>query len=804
MLEHFLGQPSIPKLPEEERLSCEGRITIEECVKTLDTFENGKTPGNDGIPIEFYKIFWSCVGELMTDVFNYSFDFGEMSNSQKQAIITLIYKKDKDRTYLENWRPISLVNADSKLASKVISNRVKKVLPRIIHYNQFGFIKGRFIGEVARSIFDIIDHTESLKLSGILLFIDFEKAFDSIEWDFLYQALEAFNFGPTLIRWIKTFYNNVSSCVINNGLFSEQFKLERGVRQGDPLLPYLFVVAIEILAISLRSNEHIEGIKIDNDEIKTLLYADDMTATLANTSSVETFMQTLHNFEKCSGLKMNISKTKAMWIGASKHSLEKPLGLEWCSGVKTLGIHFSCEQGQIIKQNFHERLSDFQKTINLWSLRGLSLFGKVTIVKSFLIPKLLYVSTILETPQEIIKQMERMLYKFLWKGPDKVTRLSVINSLKNGGLNLTDLQTQIKALRLSWIPRVFDERVGPWKSYLAFHLKKYGGSLLLKCDYDVRDLNLRLNGFYQQLLSWWADFRNAFSDINYAQYVIWNNKDIRVDNKSIFYKKYVDCGIVYLNDLLFSLDNIRSFEYLKNVGLDSNFLTWSALRLSVPKDKLFSFPRREFDPLIFKCKNTEFDTYSAKSKQFYSLLIHNKAKYPNGFKTLSADLELSNPLQEVFSIPYNAASETYVWSFQYKILNNILFTNTKLFKFGLSESEKCSFCTFYKEDLYHLFYGCSYSRAFWNRFCDWWTSFQGENLSLSLKDVIVGILNRNDLLNYLIILGKLCLWECRRKKSLPKFNMFLQIVEAKQETEKRIASKNKRLQDFWKRWEPLL
>ena len=149
----------------------------------------------------------------MTEDFNYSFDSGEISNSQKQAIITLIAKKDKDQTYLENWRPISLVNADSKLASKVISYRIKKVLPRIIHYNQPGFINGRFIGEVARSILDIVDHTESLKLSGILLFIDFEKAFDSIEWDFLYQSLEAFNFGPTLIRWIKTFYNNVSRVV---------------------------------------------------------------------------------------------------------------------------------------------------------------------------------------------------------------------------------------------------------------------------------------------------------------------------------------------------------------------------------------------------------------------------------------------------------------------------------------------------------------------------------------------------------------------------------------------------------------
>ena len=154
------------------------------------------------------------------------------------------------------------------------------------------------------------------------------------------------------------------------------------------------------------------------------------------------------------------------------------------------------------------------------------------------------------------------------------------------------------------------------------------------------------------------------------------------------------------------MDNVRSFEYLKNAGLDSNFLTWSALWLSVPKDRLSSFPPVEFDPMTFKYNNTEFNTHSAKSrcKQFYSLLIANKAKYPNTgrFKTLSADSEISDPLQEVFSIPNNVAGETYVWSFQYKLLNNILFTNTKLFKIGLIESEKCSFCAIYKEDLYHL------------------------------------------------------------------------------------------------------
>jgi len=102
-------------------------------------------------------------------------------------------------------------------------------------------------------------------------------------------------------------------------------------------------------------------------------------------------------------------------------------------------------------------------------MRGLSVFGKVTIIKSFLIPKLLYVSSITETPPEVIKQMEKMVFKFLWKGPDKVTRLSVINTLDKGGLNLTDFESYIKALRLSWIPRLLDEREGPWISYLKYN-----------------------------------------------------------------------------------------------------------------------------------------------------------------------------------------------------------------------------------------------------------------------------------------------------------------------------------------------
>ena len=256
--------------------------------------------------------------------------------------------------------------------------------------------------------------------------------------------------------------------------------------------------------------------------------------------------------------------------------------------------------------------------------------------------------------------------------------------------------------------------------------------------------------------------------------------------------------IYYLIWIMYVLRNA-----LRIKGLNLIFYKWSASRLTLPKDKVSSLPPVKFGPVIFKYGNTEFDPYSVKSKEFYALLITKKVKYPKSFITLSADLELSNTLQEVFSTPYDVASETYIWSFQYKLSNNILFKNAKLFRIGLIESEKYSFCAIYKEDIYHLFYYYSYVRALWKRFCNWWSNLLSENLSLSLKDIIVGILNRKDILNYLITLGKLCvyiymyiyiyIWDCGRNKSVPKFDMFLHKVEAKQETKRFISLRNKKL-----------
>ena len=150
------------------------------------------------------------------------------------------------------------------------------MLPNLIHENQSGYIPGRNIFENIRSILNTIEYTKDSNKPGILFFIDLEKDFDSLEWDFLNKCLELFNFGPEFIRWVNIFYKNIQSCIVNNGLCCDYFNIEHGVKQGDPLFPYLFVTAVEILGITIRNKDSIKGIEINDLEIKLLQFADEI------------------------------------------------------------------------------------------------------------------------------------------------------------------------------------------------------------------------------------------------------------------------------------------------------------------------------------------------------------------------------------------------------------------------------------------------------------------------------------------------------------------------------------------------
>ena len=175
---------------------------------------NNKRPENDGLPKEFYVYFFKEIHSCLLDALNLSFTHGQLSNSQRQAMITLIDKKGKDKWFLKNWRPISLINVDAKVASKSLALRVRKLLNSLIHSDQTAYLKVRYIGESVRLISDILEYTDDNDIEAILFSADFEKAFSSIGHRFLFSVLKSFGFGPDFIQWVRTLFKNSESCVI--------------------------------------------------------------------------------------------------------------------------------------------------------------------------------------------------------------------------------------------------------------------------------------------------------------------------------------------------------------------------------------------------------------------------------------------------------------------------------------------------------------------------------------------------------------------------------------------------------------
>jgi exonuclease III len=356
----FLNETT-PKISNEDKELCENPIDLEDIGHALKDLKNGKSPGTDGFTPDFYKFFWPKIKLLVLNSLNHAYEQGELSIEQKRGVINLIPKKDKDVRFLKNWRPISLLNTDYKILTKTLAMRLKMVLPNVINEDQVAYLKDRFIGQNIRTIIDIMDYTKNNNITGIIAFLDFEKAFDTIRWDVIEDTLKIFGLGENFIKWTKTIYKNSEACVTNNGFSSPFFKLSRGVRQGCPLSAYLFIMVVELLANKIRQTKDIKGIKIDNTEIKILQMADDTTIFVEDLDSLKCVLKIISLFHMFAGLKLNKTKTEAMWLGKSRNCKEQPLGLKWVNEVHSLGIFFSYDTDYVIQKNFTDKAKKIKR-----------------------------------------------------------------------------------------------------------------------------------------------------------------------------------------------------------------------------------------------------------------------------------------------------------------------------------------------------------------------------------------------------------------------------------------------------------
>ena len=246
------------------------------------------------------------------------------------------------------------------------------------------------------------------------------------------------------------------------------FDVCRGVRQGDPLSAYLFIIALELLLINIRNDKNIKGIMVENREIKLTAFADDLTTFLQGIQSYKHLSITLERFGICSGLKLNTEKTEALWLGRCHYNpphvniekINKP--------IKILGVYFTYDWRKRQELNFEETLKALSKTLKRWEWRHLTLYGKIQVVKTFVIPKFMFRTSVISLTKDVIKLVDSIIYSFIWKGKDKIKRLALISDYKSGGLRMPHIQTMIDTQRIICLRKYTEDYISPWKQYSPF------------------------------------------------------------------------------------------------------------------------------------------------------------------------------------------------------------------------------------------------------------------------------------------------------------------------------------------------
>lgn len=414
-------------------------LTLEEVGKAMKSFKRGKVPGSDGLPLEFYLKFWDIIAKDILLVFK---EFGKqeiLPESFRQGIITLIFKKN-DKQDLKNWRPISLLNVDFKIFSKILTLWMKNVLEEVIDPDQTCAVPGRRITDSLVMIRDTICYARDRNMRICLLNLDLEKAYDRISHQFMFHILLKMGFPERFLAWVGLLYKGIESRILINGVLSKTVGINCGVRQGCPLSPLLFICCMEPLAQVLRKEKSITGFRIPGSggmEVKCALYMDDVNVVCVDEPSVSKVLSITEQFCKASGSSLNKDKSEIMFYGKWDTAVGKDLNVKR-DCIKILGVNFgSVGDGT---KNWEEVGVKVKKKLGYWKLRNLTLEGKVLIVKAVILPVLLYTSMIFPPAKQTVCVLRRELFQFFWGSKWERLRREIVGKGKlKGGKGLPDI-----------------------------------------------------------------------------------------------------------------------------------------------------------------------------------------------------------------------------------------------------------------------------------------------------------------------------------------------------------------------------
>lgn len=394
----------------------------EEIKQAVFASDPSGAPGPDGFTFLFYHKFWDLV---QSDVVLLCKGFHQQTldlHKINKSIICLI-PKEQDAQTINKFRPISLVNCSFKIISKVLTNRLESLMSRLIDSSQSAFLKGRYILDNVLISQEIIHHSHVQKQPGVIVKVDFEKAYDKIHWSYILGVLHLRGFSPTWIQWIHLWLVSSQSCINVNGELTQYFYCKRGVRQGDPLSPFLFILAADTLSHIFakgRNHQILKGLGpkcLNGLAITNCHYADDTILFLVNDpTNVESAWWAMLAFEAVSGIKMNLQKTELF-------AIHTDLGDQLADLFRCKFAHFPLKylglplhKSKLTKPDWDFLITKFESKLQNWKGQMLSIGGRLTLINSVLSSIPLYTLSIFKVPNYVIKQIDSIRCRFLWQG----------------------------------------------------------------------------------------------------------------------------------------------------------------------------------------------------------------------------------------------------------------------------------------------------------------------------------------------------------------------------------------------------
>jgi exonuclease III len=729
-------------LTEDERQYLDSPLTLFELDKSIEAANMKSAPGLDGFSNVLIKKCWKFLRKPLLNYANHCFDTGVLTTNFRSAVIKLIPKKG-DCSRLKNWRPISLLSNVYKILSRAITSRLNKYNNRICSRAQKGYNNQRYVQEVLINVCETIKYCRASGTRAGVIAVDMAKAFDTLDQRFIEQVYKFFGMGNNIIRWLQLFGNRRQACIaLEDQIYSKHFDLECGRPQGDNLSPITFNFCEQILIFRLELDPLVSKIPRNNPRIinpsNPFLFeanretdsneslADDNTViTLMTPDSLGAVKNALDEFSVISGLCCNYDKTillSVMEPTQEEEEMASNAGFRMVDSFKLLGMDITRDYRDIAS-NF---VSIRDKIVNLtryWERFRLSLPGRITIAKTFLVSQLNYLGSVFIPPSEILAEIQGIINSFIKKNLN-ISGDRIYFSACLGGLGFFNLSDFLEAQRCSWIFRAHKFPIDNWR-YDLHSLAPNNNVLLLRASDVNENLHPVLHGivksyenFYYKFSSFESNAKNAFI---FENKFFHRTEDVTATiDRNFFGQNLYANNVNFIRTLTYS-DCFRDGHFLtvhewQQAGFQITVNTWLRLRNAILDAKGRIIANNLCETVIAFCNKLKKG--SKKIRKYYEHFHEKNKKIADMrfYTTFSTLISIRHPNEKF------AGDWISVWKFNplpndlkqfiFHCRFNSLPLNNRLHSYLPDIDPRCTFCRLVNTDsqerdnFLHCFFSC--------------------------------------------------------------------------------------------------